>query len=100
MDPIAYDFVHALLRCGVTLTELLGDLVEECEANAAFPGEDAAAVLVEMAAGSVAVHLRRVPERDIERATDLMVQALDAVLADLRTAAEVARRRQAGYRVA
>ncbi len=95
----ARTFVHTLLRAGITLHELLADLVEQCEAADAFPGEEAGSVVIEMASGSVATRLRRVPPTDFDRASELMQMAVDAVLDDLRTAVEIAARRKSGYRV-
>jgi hypothetical protein len=94
----ATDFVHTLLRCGLTLTELLGDLAEQLEDAGAYPGEEPGQVVIEMASGSVAVRLRRVPDQEFDAAAALMERAVEAVLADLRTAAEIARRRQDGHR--
>ncbi len=94
----ATDFVHTFLRCGMTLHELLADLVEACPADA-FAGEDPGAVIIDMACGSVQTRLRRIPGEEFARATELMELAIDAVLADLRCAIEVAGRRENGYRV-
>ena len=52
-----------------------------------------------MAAGSVGVHLHAVPPADFQRATELMEMAVEAILSDLTTAAEIAGRRENGYRV-
>jgi len=94
----ATDFVRTFLRCGITLQDLLADLADACPEDA-FPGESPTAVVLEMAIGSVGTRLRRVPAEDFARAAELMELAVEAVLADLRTAVEVAGRRERGYRV-
>jgi hypothetical protein len=95
----AVTFLHGLLRSGVVLTDLLGGLVDECERARAFPEEDAGAVVLEMVTGTVAVRLRHVPEADLQRAAELLELVVDEILAELRTAAEISRRRSAGHRL-
>jgi hypothetical protein len=97
--PHALAFIRGLIRSSIVLTDLLDGLIEQCEVKDAFPGEDVASVVVEMAAGSVAVRLRHVPPAEFEQATELMELALDGILADLAAAAELARRRTNGYRL-
>jgi hypothetical protein len=96
----AAEFFHMLLRCGVTLQDVLGDLIEQPEIAETYPDEDPAQVVVEMAVGSAELRLRHVPAVDLDRAVELMEMAMDALFADLRAAAEIAARRQRGYRVA
>jgi hypothetical protein len=96
----ATDFFHVLLRCGITLQDVLGDLIEQPAIADAYPDEDPAKVVVEMAAGSAELRLRHVPADDLDRAVERMEMAMDALLADLRAAAEIAARRRRGYRVA
>lgn len=98
-DTPATAFVRALARSGFTLADLLSGLVEACDEAHAFPGEDAASVVVEMAAGSLETRLRRVPPAEFERSAALIEWALEAILADLATAAEIASRRANGFRM-
>jgi hypothetical protein len=86
--------VRRLLTAGFTLTELLGSLVDACEQAEAFDGESTAEVVVEMAAGSVGVRLHDVPAAEFERAAELIWRAVDAVVADVRLAADIAERRE------
>ena len=97
MDP-AHHFIRSLLLHGSTLIGLLGDLAEQIEASGAYPGEEPANVVLEMAAGSVGVHLRR-DLAELPRAAELMERAVEAVFADLGKAIEIAERRGNGYRM-
>jgi hypothetical protein len=100
MEPTpAADFFETLLRCGVTLHEVLADVIEQIDDNNSFPGEEPGKVAIEMAAGSVELRLRREPGDELYRAADLMEAAVEAVLADLRAAAEIEGRRGRGYRL-
>ena len=92
-SPAALAFIRELLTTGFTLIELFETLIEGCEQTSAHAGENAAEAVVEMAAGSVAVRLHDVPAADFDRATELMSLATDAILADLKLAAEIAGRR-------
>jgi hypothetical protein len=98
MDP-AHHFIRSLLLHGSTLIGLLGDLAEQLEATGAYPDEEPADVVLEMAAGSVGVHLRRVGVEELSRAAELMELAVEAVFADLGKAIEIAERRGNGYRM-
>lgn len=84
------DFVEELLRSGLTLADLLSHLIETLPDDA-FPGEDTAAVLVEMLTGSVRPAALAAGERTVREATALMAAAVERALTDLRLAAERAR---------
>jgi hypothetical protein len=95
--PHALAFVQQLLGTGLTLIRLLDDLVDACVASSGSDESESAEALIEMLAGTVGVRLRRVPAADFDRAAELMEMTMEAVLADLRMAAEVAGRRKNGY---
>jgi hypothetical protein len=82
--------IEELLRTALALSgavaSLLDDLPEE-----AFPGEDNAAVLIEMIAGSCRPAVEAAGEPDCWAAAALIGAVRDRVLDDLRAAAELAR---------
>lgn len=82
-------FVEELLRTAFSLggayVSLLEDLPED-----AFPGEDSAAVLIEMLAGSCRPAAQAVGEADCQVATALIAAIRDRVLNDLQVAALLA----------
>lgn len=88
--------MHQLLATGLTLVKLLEDLIAATRDNGS-DGEDAAETIIDMVAGTVGVHLRGIPAADFQRATQLMEMTMEAVLADLRMAAEVAGRRESRH---
>lgn len=90
VDPAAA-FAEELLRAGCVLSDLAGELVEELPDDA-YPGEDPAAVVVEMVIGSICSAFGAADRRDLERATELIVAACDRVLEHLRLALELSRR--------
>jgi hypothetical protein len=73
------------------LMDVLASLVEELPDDA-FPGEDRAAVLLEMAVGSCRPAVAAAGERDARAAIALVAAVRDSVFADLRTAAMAAAR--------
>jgi hypothetical protein len=83
------EFVEELLRTGFALIDLLSSLVEELPEDA-FPGEDSAAVLIEMVAGSCRPALLAMGEAECRMATELTVTVWERVMADLRAAAALA----------
>ena len=98
-DPTVLRFVQEVLSTGVVWSDVLSGLIGAAEGEP-WPGEDPAAVLVEMSAGSARVGLRGVPAKEIERATELIIRARERMVEDLRMAAELARRREGGARAA
>lgn len=84
--------IEELLRTGFALTDLIASLIEDLP-EGAFPGEDNAAVLVEMVAGSCLPAVEAAGEEACWAATALIGAVRDRVLADLRAAAELARGR-------
>jgi hypothetical protein len=91
--PDALPFVIELLNTGGALLKIVDDLADGLAANGWDDGEPAE-VIVGTLAGSVATRLPRVPQADFTRAADLMKMTMDAVLAELRMAEKLARRRE------
>jgi hypothetical protein len=81
----ARDFVEELLRTGLLLSTLIGDLLEEMPGDA-FPGENPADVLVQMLTGSVRPALEAAGDRTLEEATALLGAMSDRALCDLQAA--------------
>lgn len=90
-DDVVDNFVLELLRTGDMIHGLAADLVETTPAGA-YPGEDPAAVVVEMITGSIRTALAEAEEKDVQRAVELMGEAADRVLEHLRLARELRRR--------
>lgn len=88
-DHIA-TFTEELLRTGFVLRELAADLVEAIPHDA-YPGEEPAAVILEMVTGTIRAGLVGVPERDVRRATELIGEAQALVLEHLKLALELSR---------
>ena len=90
-NEAAQAFVEELLRTAFSLggayVSLLEDLPED-----AFPGEDPAAVLIDMFAGSCRPAVLAVGEAECRVATALIGAVRDRVLEDLRVAAQLAAR--------
>jgi hypothetical protein len=87
-DP-AQLLVEELLRTAFTLSGALISLLEDLPDDA-FPGEDQAAVLVEMVAGSSRPAVEAAGETDCRIAIALIGAVRDRALDDLRTAARLA----------
>lgn len=92
--PIPYADVHALtemvLRAGVMLSDLLGNLLEELPADA-FPGEGHVDVLVEMMTGTIAPVADAAGAATVHEATALLGAMCDRIVEDLRAALDLAR---------
>jgi len=80
--------VEELLRTGFALGDLIGSLLEDLPDDA-FPGEENAAVLIEMVVGTCLPVVEAAGERDCRAATALVGALKDKVIADLRRAAEL-----------
>jgi len=87
------ELVEEVLRTALTLEDVISTLLEELPA-AAFPGEDPALVLLEMVVGSVHPAASAAGARDCRTATALVGAIRERVIADLRTAAELAKERE------
>jgi hypothetical protein len=84
-------FTGELLRTGSMLSELVADLVEAVPLDA-YPGERPAAVVIEMVTGTIRTALADTDERQVHRATDLIVEARERVLEHLQLALGLSRR--------
>lgn len=82
--------VEELLRTAFAFEAVLGALLEDLSEEA-FPGEDNAAVLVEMVVGSCRPTIEAVGEPKCRAATALIGAVRDRVLDDLRAAAQLGR---------
>lgn len=91
--PVPYADVHALteavLRAGVMLSDLLGNLLEELPEDA-FPGEGHVDVLVEMMTGTIAPVADAAGAGTVHEVTALLGAVCDRVVADLRAALDLA----------
>lgn len=85
--------VLEVLRTAMALEDVMASLLEDLP-EGAFPGEDNGQILLEMVVGSVHSAARAAGERDCRVATALVGAIRERVLADLRTAAELARERE------
>ncbi|MGC1164540.1 MAG: hypothetical protein WA862_00385 [Solirubrobacterales bacterium] len=85
--------IEELLRTAFALQDVLGSLLEEMPKES-FPGEDNAAVLLEMVVGSCRPAVEAAGESECWAATALIGSIRDRVTEDLRAAAELAKRRQ------
>jgi len=84
-------FVLELLDTGSMLSELVWNLVDALPADA-YPGEEPAAVVIEMLCGTVASALASADPRDVRRATELIDLARSRALEHLRLAGDLSRR--------
>jgi hypothetical protein len=84
-------FTQEVLRAGLMLSGLASDLVEELPSDA-FPGEDTAAVVIEMMIGTIHTAVGDVDPHELARATRLLEMASDRVLEHLSLALELRRR--------
>jgi hypothetical protein len=98
-EPLELETTRALveevLRTALALEEVMVSLLEDLPADA-FPGEDPGLVLLEMVVGSVHPAARAAGARECRTATALVGAIRERVLADLRTAAALARERERG----
>ena len=89
-DPVDR-FTLELLRSGVALTDLTGDLIDAIPPDA-HPGEDPAEVVLAMISGSISGFLSETDDAEVQRATKLISGALDRVLEHLQLALALRRR--------
>jgi hypothetical protein len=83
-------FVKEVLRTGIALGDLLGDLIEALPEDA-YPGENKAEVLLEMVAGSVQPVLAAAGAETVNEATALIGALFDKTMMDLELAVELGR---------
>jgi hypothetical protein len=83
-------FVEEVLRTGIALGDLLGDLIEALPEDA-YPGENKAEVLLEMVAGSVQPVLAAAGAETVNEATALIGALFDKTMMDLELAVELGR---------
>lgn len=88
-DRVGRDLVEELLRTAFILQDLMASLLEEMPEDA-FPGEDNAAVLLEMVVGSSDPAIVAAGEPGCRAATALIRAVRDRIIDDLRLAAELA----------
>ena len=81
--------VEEVLRVGMTLFDLVSNLIDMLPADA-YPGEDTGEVLVSMVTGSIQPAADSAGETLVREATALVGAVRDRVIADLRRAAELA----------
>lgn len=86
----AEGLVEELLRTSFWLADVLSILLEDLPADA-FPGEEQAAVLIEMVAGSSLPAIEAAGASACLAAAELVVEIRERVLDDLRAAAMLAR---------
>jgi hypothetical protein len=89
------DLVEEVLRTALALEDVMVSLLEDLP-DGAFPGEDNGLVLLEMVVGSVHPAAVAAGPREVRAATALVGAVRERVLADLRTAAAIARERERG----
>jgi hypothetical protein len=82
--------IEELLRTAFALSDIVSSLLDDLP-HEAFRGEDNAAVLIEMIAGSCRPAVEAAGEAGCWAATALIGAVRDRVLEDLRAAAELAR---------
>jgi hypothetical protein len=88
-DQVGRDLIEELLGTAFILQDLMGSLLEEMPEDA-FPGEDNAAVLLEMVIGSSDPAIVASGESGCRAATALIRAVRDRIIDDLRLAAELA----------
>jgi len=84
-DDYVSAFVRQTLRTGLMLQRVLSDLLEGLPEDA-FPGEDSAAVLIEMLTGTIRPVAEAAGGRTVAETTALLDACGEKVLADLRGA--------------
>jgi hypothetical protein len=87
-DPVR-GVVEDVLRTGIVLSDLIAGLIDDLPEDA-FPGEDAAEVVVEMLIGSARPALEAAGAAALSQASALLGALFDRTIADLRVAAEIA----------
>ena len=91
--PHVQAFVAQLLNAGGMLVGIVENLVDALVANGSSD-EEATGDIVVTLMGTIATRLASTSEADFVRATELIQQAADGVLADLRRAERRTRQRQ------
>lgn len=84
--------IEELLRTAFSLQDVMGSLLEDMPEQR-FPGEDNAAVLLEMVVGSCRPAVDAAGEAQCWAAVALIGAVMDRVIDDLRAAVELARRK-------
>jgi hypothetical protein len=84
-------FVLHLLRTGSMLCELVSGLIEEMPDDA-YPGEEPAAVVIEMLCGTIRTSLQSADPCEVRRAIELIDQAGARTVEHLQIACELSRR--------
>ena len=89
----AQELIEELLRTAFWFHDTMGSFLEDMPEDS-FPGEDNAAVLLEMVVGSCRPAAEAAGESACWAATALIGSMRDRVVDDLRTALELAKQRQ------
>lgn len=87
---VARALIEELLRTGLAFIDLLSTLIEELPEDA-FPGEDKAAVVVEMVVGSCLPATESAGDAECRAATALIGAVWQRVMDDLRAAVALSR---------
>jgi hypothetical protein len=82
--------IEELLRTAFSLEDVMASLLEDMP-DESFPGEDNAAVLLEMVVGSCRPAVAAAGEPECWRTIALVASVRDRVIDDLRAAAELAK---------
>jgi hypothetical protein len=90
-DDYVRDFVEEVLRTGIMLIDVVGDLIEEMPEDA-FPGESNAEVVVDMLVGTVRPVADAAGREPVRSAIALITGSRDRLLTDLERALEIATR--------
>lgn len=88
VEPHISEFVRELLGTGIWLSDLAANLIETLPDDA-YPGEDSAAVVLEMLCGTIATVLGCVDPREVERATEIIELARDRTVEHLHLTLEM-----------
>jgi hypothetical protein len=83
-------FTEELLRTGLMLIDVMSGMIEGLPAEDC-PGEEPAAVVLEMVTGTINTAIAATDEADVMRATRLLVAARERVVEHLRLALELSR---------
>lgn len=98
-DPVADQFVRELITTAFTFMDAISSLIESFEeGEQPWPGEETGEVLIEMAAGSIRPALKAMSDAEIDRTVELIAAVRERFMGDLRLAAEMAGRRENGWR--
>jgi hypothetical protein len=87
------EFVEEVLRAGIVLSGLVGDLSDSLPEDA-YPGESQVEVVLQMMAGTIRPVAEAAGEQFVRDAVALLGKAQDKVFTDLRLAMELARMRE------